>query len=434
MLIKRLEIKNCRKIRQADIEFHGPGLQIIQGMNQSGKTTIAQSIALTMEGPKAFTSGMITTGEEQAEIIAYLAGEQELKIRTVIGGSVKQTVSRKDKATGNYTAVSGGVRAFLDSIRSGLEMPWTMRDMTDARIIEALKERTGITAKITAIDAAIKDKEAVRTEVGRDKNKIGDPARREPKRADQIKQPDPIDDIKAERQKAADQIAWRKAQFEDANEYLRKHCVFQTLEELQAYKKLVDEAEIGMMSVLASREAREQKVYTPVDVDAFDKQLSAWIELKQKADAYAKYRADKAEWDRLTTQYDTLTHEIETLREQRKKTLSGMDLKVKGLEIGEDNMLYHNGVVRGITETNRVGNWSTAENVKVFFSLGARFSGDLKMLVVDNAESLDEKTTKSISDWAETAQFLVILLKVASIPEEREEGIIYLKEGEVLTK
>jgi hypothetical protein len=403
-------------------------------MNQSGKTTIAQSIALTMEGPKAFTSGMITTGEEQAEIIAYLAGEQELKIRTVIGGSVKQTVSRKDKATGNYTAVSGGVRAFLDSIRSGLEMPWTMRDMTDARIIEALKERTGITAKITAIDAAIKDKEAVRTEVGRDKNKIGDPARREPKRADQIKQPDPIDDIKAERQKAADQIAWRKAQFEDANEYLRKHCVFQTLEELQAYKKLVDEAEIGMMSVLASREAREQKVYTPVDVDAFDKQLSAWIELKQKADAYAKYRADKAEWDRLTTQYDTLTHEIETLREQRKKTLSGMDLKVKGLEIGEDNMLYHNGVVRGITETNRVGNWSTAENVKVFFSLGARFSGDLKMLVVDNAESLDEKTTKSISDWAETAQFLVILLKVASIPEEREEGIIYLKEGEVLTK
>jgi hypothetical protein len=33
---------------------------------------------------------------------------------------------------------------------------------------------------------------------------------------DQIKQPDPIDIIKADRRKAADQIAWRRAQFEEA--------------------------------------------------------------------------------------------------------------------------------------------------------------------------------------------------------------------------
>jgi hypothetical protein len=111
-----------------------------------------------------------------------------------------------------------------------------------------------------------------------------------------------------------------------------------------------------------------------------------------------------------------------------------MKLGVKGLEIGEDNLLYHNGAVRGITDTNKTGNWSTAESVKVFFSIGAAFSGDLKVLVVDNAESLDEKTTKAISGWAETAQFLVILLKVASVPEELEEGIIYIREGEVLTK
>jgi hypothetical protein len=51
---------------------------------------------------------------------------------------------------------------------------------------------------------------------------------------------------------------------------------------------------------------------------------------------------------------------------------------------------------------------------------------------VDNAESLDENTVAAISAWAENAGFLVILLKVASIPEELEEGIIYLKEGKVL--
>jgi predicted transcriptional regulator len=107
---------------------------------------------------------------------------------------------------------------------------------------------------------------------------------------------------------------------------------------------------------------------------------------------------------------------------------------MKGLVIGEDNLLYHNGALRGITETNRAGNWSTAESVKVFFTIGASFSGELRVLVVDNAESLDDKTARAISDWAETAEFLVILLKVASVPEELEEGIVYIREGEIITK
>jgi hypothetical protein len=58
----------------------------------------------------------------------------------------------------------------------------------------------------------------------------------------------------------------------------------------------------------------------------------------------------------------------------------------------------------------------------------------MKVLIVDNAESLDEKTTGAISKWAETSGFLVILLKVALVPEKLEEQIIYIKEGEVFTK
>jgi hypothetical protein len=57
----------------------------------------------------------------------------------------------------------------------------------------------------------------------------------------------------------------------------------------------------------------------------------------------------------------------------------------------------------------------------------------MKVLCVDNAESLDEETTKVISDWAEKNKFLVILLKVAAIPETLEEGVIYLREGEVVS-
>jgi hypothetical protein len=62
-----------------------------------------------------------------AEIVAYT--DNELKIRTVIAGSVKQTVGRYDETLGRHVNLSGGVRAFLDSICSGLEQPWSFRDV-----------------------------------------------------------------------------------------------------------------------------------------------------------------------------------------------------------------------------------------------------------------------------------------------------------------
>jgi hypothetical protein len=175
------------------------------------------------------------------------------------------------------------------------------------------------------------------------------------------------------------------------------------------------------------------KPYTQAEVDDMDQKFVDWNTEEEKAKKWDAYALKKKEIERLTTQYETLTREIEALRESRKKTLAGITL-IKGLEIGEDNMLYNNGILRGITDTNKEDNWSTAESVQVFFSLGAYFAGKMKILVVDNAESLDSDTTAAISRWAEKNQFLIILLKVADIPDLLEEGIIYLKEGEILKK
>jgi hypothetical protein len=180
-------------------------------------------------------------------------------------------------------------------------------------------------------------------------------------------------------------------------------------------------------------EIAKNKVYTQSDVDAFDAKLAAWYDIEQKACAYDTFLKNKDEWERLTGLYDDLTRDIDDLRAQRKTVLAGMKLG-KGLEIGEDNMLYHNGALRGITETNKTGNWSTAESVHVFFGMAARFAGKMKVLVVDNAESLDVKTTEVITGWAESAGFLVLMLRVAEMPETLEDGIIYVREGEIVTK
>ncbi|MCL2174420.1 MAG: AAA family ATPase [Treponema sp.] len=422
MLLKRLEIKNVRKIKQAIIDFHGPGLQVIQGVNKSGKTSLAQSISLTMNGTKAYTPGMISHGEKSAEIIGYT--DDGLKIRTVLSDSVKQTVQRLDETTSRYVNVSGGVREFLNSISSGLEFPWAMRKMTDTKIIELLKQRCGISEKIKEIDDETKSKEQLRTEIGRDKKKMG-----EIKPVDEAQHPKPADELTARRDEAAGYVKWLRSTLDKAEEIIRAKCRFNSVDDIHALIPILEKTVES-----AEKSIAEQKQYTQGDVDAFNNELSEWLKLETAAKAYDDYLNKKAEHDKLTEQYDKLTEEIETLRTKRKTTLAEMNLGVKDLEIGEDNALYYKGALRGVTDTNDEGNWSTAESVQVFFMLGARFSGELKILVVDNGESLDANTTGAISKWAETSGFLVILLKVAELPEELEDQIIYIKEGEVVTK
>jgi hypothetical protein len=397
---------------------------VIEGINQSGKTTIGQAIAITMNGPKDFTPGMIRNGEEEAEIVAYT--DNELKIRTVIAGSVKQTVGRYDEGLGKHVNLSGGVRTFLDSICSGLEQPWSFRDVPDTDVVEMLLSRSGASEKIAAVDAALADKERLRTETGRDRKRLGDPG----KPPEKIKHPDPIDEIKAERERMREyQAAYVEAQSAARSAIqtaLASACTFEDLENSALLLKKEVAAGRGRLA--------EYKPYTKADVENLDNQIAAWFDTEEKAKKYDAYLEKKNQCDALDKLYADLTGEIENLRGRRKKALADMNLRVSGLEIGEDNMLYHNGVLRGITKTNKISNWSTAESVQVFFSLGARFAGKMKVLVVDNSESLDAETTETITKWAEKAGFLVIMLRVAEVPEELEEGVIYIREGEVLTK
>jgi hypothetical protein len=322
-------------------------------------------------------------------------------------------------------SVSGGVREFLNSIRSGLEMPWALRRMTDAQIVEILKNRAGVSDKIEKIDNESKAKELTRTEVGRDKKKLGELGTK----PEEIKHPPKIDELRTEREAAVKFLKIQREKLDKAAEYIRAKCTFETLDGISALKADIDDA-----YKCAKKHIEEAgKPYTQKDIDDMDKRFVDWNNEEEKAKKWDAYIEKKKEIERLTEQYEKLTSEIEALRASRKKTLSNITL-IKELEIGEDNMLYHNGILRGITDSNDTDNWSTAESVQVFFSIGAAFSGEMKVLVVDNAESLDGNTTAAISKWAEDSMYLVILLKVADMPESLEEGIIYLKEGEVLTK
>lgn len=420
MLLKKIEIYNVRKLKQAELEFYGPGVQVIQGLNKSGKTTIAQAIALSFGGTKDFVPGMVSLGAEQAEIIAYT--DDKLKIRTVITDKVNQDVSRLDEHTGRYAKVSGGVRAFLDSLRSGLEMPWVIKDWTDEAIIELLKERTGVTKRITEIDEGLKKLEEARTQCGRDKKRLGSPTP-----VPKAEHGKPIDELQEEKEKATEFLNTIKNSFEKVAAEIRT-APFESEADIDFIIERLTKAKSNLHTWLK----KQKKQYTLEDIQKIDNAILEWNKNEVAANAYDKYLADVAEIEKLDKEYSDFNVKIEAKRQERKNVLASMELGVAGLEINENNQLVHNGAIRGITKSNVIGNWSTAQSIQVFFSLGVRFAGELKMMVIDNAESLDDEHTTIISQWAEKLGFLVILLKVGDVPEEKDEDVIYLKNGEVV--
>ncbi|MGP1594750.1 MAG: AAA family ATPase [Treponema sp.] len=408
-----------RKIKQADIEFHGSGVRVIQGMNKSGKTTVAQSIALTLNGAKSGVPGMITSGEEKAEIIAYT--DDGLKIRTVVTDTVKQDVSRIG-TSGRYAKVSGGTRAFLESLCSGLEMPFAIKDWTDEAIIDLLKNRVGITQKIADIDAAVKALAEERTQVVRERKKFGTPIAVEP-----CEHGKPIDELQAEKQKALAFLTVVKTAFEKTEKEIHT-MPFKTEADIDAMISRLTEAKEKLNNWLLTQPVQ----YSEDDIASLDAAIIEWNKNEAKAAAYDAYLAQVQELETLDAEYKTLTEKIEAKRQERKAVLCNMNLGVDGLQINEANQLVHNGAIRGITKSNLAGNWSNAETLEVFLQLGARFSGDIKTIVIDNAESLDVESIAVISKWAAQSHFLVILLKVREVPEEKEAGVIYLKNGEVV--
>lgn len=69
--------------------------------------------------------------------------------------------------------------------------------MPDVDVVETLLSRSGASEKIAAIDTVLADKERLRTEMGHDQKRLGDPG----KSPEKVKHPDPIDAIKEEKEK-----------------------------------------------------------------------------------------------------------------------------------------------------------------------------------------------------------------------------------------
>lgn len=401
--INRLEIENVKRVKAVRLSPGANGLTIIGGKNGQGKTSVLDAIAWALGGKKfeptqAHREGSMTDPKLHVELSNGLIVERGGK-----NGTLK--VLDPDGGKGGQKLLD----AFIDEL--ALDLPKFM-EASDTEKGKILLQIIGVGDKLAEMDREEATLYNRRTEIGRiaeQKKKFA---------AEMTYYPD----VPKEPVSASDLI-------QQQQEILKKNAENQRLRD----NELALEIELdAAMKELKAVQARCDKLAAQLEIaqkDAKDLHDESTEELEQNiADVDAlnvKIRAnldrEKAELDAETysKQYDSLTQEIESVRDSRKALLDSAELPLPELSVKEGKLLYKGQQWDGM---------SGSERLRVATAIVRKLKPECGFVLMDKLEQMDQDTLAEFGAWLEAEGLQVIATRVST----GDECSIIIEDGYVL--
>ena len=408
--INRLEIENVKRVKAVRLSPSAKGLTIIGGKNGQGKTSVLDAIAWALGGKKfeptkAHREGSMTDPKLHIELSNGLIVERGGK-----NGTLK--VIDPNGAKGGQKLLD----AFVDEL--ALDLPKFMQ-ASDTEKGKILLQIIGVGDKLAEMDREEATLYNRRTEIGRiaeQKSKFA---------AEMTYYPD----VPKEPVSASDLI-------QQQQEILKKNAENQRLREnaksLQAELDAAVVAWTQAQRALEDAKAKCDELTKKVKIaqkDAEDLHDESTEELEQNiADVDAlnvKIRAnldrEKAELDAETysKQYDSLTQDIESIRESRKALLDSAELPLPELSVKEGKLLYKGQQWDGM---------SGAERLRVATAIVRKLKPECGFVLMDKLEQMDQDTLAEFGAWLEAEGLQVIATRVST----GGECSIIIEDGYVL--
>jgi len=401
--INRLEIENVKRVKAVRLRPSAKGLTIIGGKNGQGKTSVLDAIAWALGGKKfeptqAHREGSMTDPKLHVELSNGLIVERGGK-----NGTLK--VLDPNGAKGGQKLLD----AFIDEL--ALDLPKFM-EASDTEKGKILLQIIGVGDKLAEMDREEATLYNRRTEIGRiaeQKKKFA---------AEMTYYPD----VPKEPVSASDLIRQQQ-------EILKKNAENQRLRDNELALEIELDAAVKELKAV---QARCDKLAAKLEIaqkDAKDLHDESTEELEQNiADVDAlnvKIRAnldrEKAELDAETysKQYDSLTQEIESVRDSRKALLDSAELPLPELSVKEGKLLYKGQQWDGM---------SGAERLRVATAIVRKLKPECGFVLMDKLEQMDRDTLAEFGAWLESEGLQVIATRVST----GDECSIIIEDGYVL--
>lgn len=389
MKINKLEIENVKRIKAVKIEPTKDGLTIIGGKNNQGKTSVLDSIAWALGGERFRPS----QAQREGSVIP-----PNLKIVMDNGLIVERKGKNSDLKVTDPSGKKAGQQLLNEFIEQlALDLP---------RFMEATgKEKAKTLLHIIGVDATIVELEKKEAEIFNSRQAIGRIADQKEKYAkEQPYFPDAPDEPVA----ASDLIRQQQ-------EILAKNGENQRLRQnLHNLEQELQRTNEQLAELLRKQSNIEEKVRVARSSAAdlhdestaeLEKNLAEIDEINRKV--RANLDKDKAEEDakNYRNQYQSLTAELEAVRNEKAGLLASAELPLPGLSV-QDGELIYNGA-----------KWdcmSGSDQLKVATAIVRKLNPKCGFVLLDKLEQMDLDTLQEFGKWLEAEGLQAIATRVST--------------------
>jgi hypothetical protein len=387
--INTLEFENVKRIKAVQLAPAKNGLTVIGGDNRQGKTSVLDAIAWALGGEKFRPSSPKREGS---------VTDPHLKV-TLDNGIIVERSGKNGALKVIDPAGNKGGQTLLNSFveQLALDLPKFLNS-TGKEKADTLLKIIGVGDKLYQLERAEKTTYDRRTEVGR----IAD------QKAKFAKELPTYTGVPDEPLSAADLIQSQQEIMAYNAENLRKR------QQRDYYKSQLEVAETALKQAQERYEAAVNN-FKLADVDIsqledksteeLERNIAEIDEINKKVRANLDRERAEQEAEDLRDQYNELTHQIESLRQERRELLEGADLPLDGLSVENGELVY------------RGQKWdcmSSSEQLIVAASIVRKLNPDCGFVLLDKLEQLDSKTLEEFGSWLETQGLQAIATRVST--------------------
>ncbi len=403
MKINKLEIENVKRIKAVKVEPKANGLTVIGGNNNQGKTSVLDSIAWALGGERYKPSQATREGSMIPPTLHIVMNNGLVVERKGKNSALKVTDPNGQKAGQQL------LNEFVEQL--ALDLPKFM-EASGAEKAKILLQIIGVGPQLTELEQKEKELYQERLYIGRTADQKEKFAKEQPYYTDVPKDLVSASELISQQQEILARNGENQRKREQLHQLEQKYQrINEQMAALLAEQKQVEsDLDIARKSALdlhdESTEELEQNI---VNIEEINRKVRANLD-KEKAEDDAKTYRD---------QYNSLTQDIEEVRDKKAELLNAAELPLPELSVKEGELIY---------KGQKWDNMSGSDRLKVSTAIVRKLNPNCGFVLLDKLEQMDMKSLQEFGEWLEAEGLQAIATRVST----GDECSIIIEDGYVV--
>lgn len=401
--INKLEIENVKRVKAVKIEPTASGLTIVGGKNNQGKTSVLDSIAWALGGNSFKPSEATREGSVIPPNIHIVMSN---------GLVVERKGKNSDLKVIDPSGQKGGQQLLNEFVEQlALDLPKFMNSNNKEKAATLL-QIIGVGDKLYELEQKEKEVYNRRHAIGQIADQKKKFAKEQPYYPDAPKEPISASELIKQQQEILARNGENQRKRAKVKELeMRAEQLQKQLDEIQV--KLIETQQELDMAYMSAKDIEDQST------EELERNIANIEEINVKV--RANLDKDKAETDAqdYTDQYDTLTVELEKVRQAKIDLLKGADLPLPGLSVVDGELTY---------QGHKWDNMSGSDQLKVSVAIVRKLNPKCGFVLMDKLEQMDLDTLTEFGQWLEQEGLQAIATRVST----GDECSIVIEDGYVV--